>query len=515
MKPRRAKILATMGPALEDSAVLERVIKAGANCFRINFSHGDREQHVRYLQLIRNAARKLKHPIGILADLMGPKVRVDAREYNLENGAEVGLVARPGDPELSEIGISYPGLLDLVGPGQRILLDDGKLEIRAERIAKRTKGAGKKLICLVIRGGKLKPNKSLNVPGVDLKLPVLSKKDKEDLRFIATAGFDWIAASFIRNGADVLAIKRFMEPLGIRIPVIAKVESAQAVDNLRNIVEAAEGVMVARGDLGVELDLEMIPSVQRSVVMLARELGKVTIIATQMLESMCESPRPSRAEVTDVSTAALARVDALMLSGETATGKYPVETVEMMDRIIRTTERNLDEEIVGISHPETIALVCEAGLYLAANSGAKALVAISTHGTTPRILSTYRGNIPVVVACILPEIYQRSTLYYSVQPTMTVDVSNPELIFRRMEGELKAAGMVKPGDVIVFTFGHPIHTRLGTNSIRRWVVDVPSTAKRATGVKGKGVVKAPGGKAKAASRPKAASKAPVKAPKPK
>jgi pyruvate kinase len=478
MKPRRAKILATMGPALEDPAVLERVMKAGANCFRINFSHGERAQHLRYVALIRGVAKKLKHPCGILADLMGPKVRVDAREYHLENGAEVSLVARPGDPEAGEIGISYPGLLQLLGPGQRILLDDGKLEIRAERVAKRAKGNGQKVICLVIRGGKLKPNKSLNVPGVDLKLPILGKKDKEDLKFILTAGFDWVAASFVGSGNDIRTIKRFMAAQGASLPLIAKVESTQAVENLRNITEAAEGVMVARGDLGVELDLEMIPSVQRDVIAIARELGKVTIIATQMLESMCDSPRPSRAEVTDVSTAALARVDALMLSGETATGKYPVETVEMMDRIIRTTEDKLVKEIVPISHQESISLVCESGLYLAAKSDAKAMVAISTHGTSPRILSTFRGNLPVVVACTKAAIYQRSTLYYSVHPIMTKAVSNPELVFRRMEGELKGFGMVTTGDVIVFVFGHPIHTRLGTNSIRRWVVDVPSRVSR-------------------------------------
>lgn len=474
-----------MGPALEDPAVLERVMKAGANCFRINFSHGERTQHLRYLSLIRGVAKKLKHPCGILADLMGPKVRVDAREYQLENGAEVSIVARPGDPEVGEIGISYPGLLQLVGPGQRILLDDGKLEIRVERLGKRAKGNGQKAICRVIRGGKLKPNKSLNVPGVDLKLPILGKKDKEDLKFILTAGFDWVAASFVGSGEDIRTIKKFMAAQGASLPLIAKVESTQAVENLRSITEAAEGVMVARGDLGVELDLEMIPSVQRSVISIARELGKVTIIATQMLESMCDSPRPSRAEVTDVSTAALARVDALMLSGETATGKYPVETVEMMDRIIRTTEDKLVKDIVPISHQETISLVCKAGLYLADNSNAKAVVAISTHGTTPRILSTYRGNIPVVVACTKPAIYQRSTLYYSVQPIMTKAVSNPELVFRRMEGELKGFGMVAQGDVLVFVFGHPIHTRLGTNSIRRWVVDVPSRTVRPTAEKSK------------------------------
>lgn len=465
-----------MGPALEDPAVLERVIKAGANAFRINFSHGDRAQHARYLALIRAAARKLKRPIGALADLMGPKVRVDAREYQLETGSVVGLVPRPGDPAAGEVGISYPGLIDLIAPGQRILLDDGKLEIRAENKAPRGKGKGKKVLCRVIRGGTLKPNKSLNVPGLDLRLPVLSKKDKEDLTFIAGAGFDWIAASFIRHGEDIRSIRRFLDGLGAKIPLVAKVESAQAVENLTGIVEAAEGVMVARGDLGVELDLELIPAVQREVIKIAREHGKLTIVATQMLESMMTSARPSRAEVTDVSTAALARVDALMLSGETAAGKYPVETVEMMDRIICTTERGMVKDLVDIRHNEPIALVCEAGLFLTATSRAKALVALSTHGTTPRILSTYRGNIPVVVACEKETIYQRSTLYYSVHPRMIKAVKNPEQVFRRLEAELKKEGMVEKGDVIVFTFGHPVHTRHGTNSIRRWVVDEPSRA---------------------------------------
>jgi pyruvate kinase len=405
---------------------------------------------------------------------MGPKVRVDAREYKLEDGSVVGLVARPGDPEAGEIGISYPGLCDLIGPGQRILLDDGKLEIRAESKTRRARGKGPKVLCRVIRGGILRPNKSLNVPGIDLRLPVLSKKDKEDLAFIVNAGFDWIAASFIRHGNDIRAIKKYMAALGSTLPLVAKVESAQAVDNLEGIVDAAEGVMVARGDLGVELDLELIPAVQREVIKIAREKGKLTIVATQMLESMTTSARPSRAEVTDVSTAALARVDALMLSGETAAGRYPVETVEMMDRIITTTERGMVKDFVDIRHSDPIALVCEAGLSLSANSKAKALVALSTHGTTPRLLSTYRGNIPVVVACERAAIYQRSTLYYSVYPRLIKAVRNPELVFRKLEADLLREGWVEKGDIIVFTFGHPVHTRHGTNSIRRWVVAEPS-----------------------------------------
>lgn len=465
---RRAKILATMGPALEDPEVLENVFRAGANAFRVNFSHGSHEQHGRYLSMIRNMAKRLNRPAAVLADLMGPKVRVDAREYDLQPGAEWWLVPQKGNPGKGEIGISYSGLAKLVEPGQRLLLDDGRLEMAA------LSRQGDRIRCLVVRGGLLKSRKSLNVPGVDLGLPVLSAKDKEDLRFIARSGFDWVAASFIRHAEDVRDVKRFMKAIAYDAPVVAKVESAQAVDNLAEIVREAEGVMVARGDLGVELDLELIPAVQREVIKIARENGKLTIIATQMLESMTTSSRPSRAEVTDVSTAALARVDALMLSGETATGKFPVETVEMMDKIIRTTERGMIKDLVDIHHDEPIARVCEAGLFLTATSKAKALVALSTHGTTPRILSTYRGNIPVVVACEKASIYQRSSLYYSVHPRMIKAVKNPELVFRKLESELKREGLVTKGDVLVFTFGHPVHTRHGTNSIRRWVVDEPS-----------------------------------------
>ncbi len=454
-----------MGPALEAPGVLEKAMRAGANAFRINFSHGDNQQHGRYLAMIRAASEKLDRPCAVLADLMGPKVRVDAREYLLPEGGEVFLVPKPGRPDHGEVGISFPALAELVSKGQKILLDDGKLEIRVLSVS------GKRVRCAVVRGGELKPNKSLNVPGVDLGLPVMSVKDKEDLRFICKSGFDWVAASFVRNGEDVKSIKRFMAKLGYNLPLVAKVESAQAVTNLRDIITSAEGVMVARGDLGVELELEQIPTVQRNVIHLARELGKVTIVATQMLESMLTSPRPTRAEVTDVSTAALARVDALMLSGETATGKFPIEAIQMMDKTIRMTERNLEDEIVGITHPESLANICEAGLYLSIISGAAVVAAISIHGTTPRILSTYRGNLPVAVGCTLPAIANRSTLYYSVQPLLIKPVPSAETIFKQVADHLKTMELAVKGDVVIFVFGHPIHVPNGTNSIRRWEVD--------------------------------------------
>ena len=461
---RRSKILITLGPATEDPKVLEAVLKAGADAVRINFSHGDSAQHLRYLRLVRQTARRLNRPCAVLADLMGPKIRVDKQTYSLEPDAVVTLVKGAGDPARNKVGLTHAGWFPRAKIGQRILLDDGKLELEFRGLSK---GGAK---AAVMRGGLLKPGKSLNVPGVNLGLPVPTLKDQEDLKVIAKAGFDWIAASFMSRAEDVRKIREFCDSIDLHIPIIAKIENAEAVENLRGIVEEADGVMVARGDLGVELELERIPTIQRNVIHLARELGKVTLVATQMLETMMESPLPTRAEVTDVSTAALARVDSLMLSGETAAGKYPVETVSMMDRTIRMTERNLEEEIISVPHSEPIALTCEAGLYLGLIAGAKALIAVTTQGSTPRILATYRGKIPIVVACTRESIYNRSTLYYSVYPLLVEPVTETEAVFRKIEIELKARDLVKKGDVVVFVFGFPIHGKNRTNTIRRWEV---------------------------------------------
>lgn len=464
---RRAKILITMGPALEEPARLEAALKAGANAVRINFSHGDSAQHLRYLQLVRAAAEKLGRPCAVLADLMGPKIRVDKQTYPLVNGAVVTLRLGKGDPEKAIVGLTHAGWFRNAKPGQRILLDDGKLELQLLGTAKSGTGAVR---ARVIRGGLLKPGKSLNVPGVDLGLPMPTPKDRTDLAVIQKAGFDWIAASFVSSADDVNKLRAYCAKLGLSVPIISKIENAAAVERLEEIVEASDGVMVARGDLGVEVELERIPTLQRNVIHAARSQGKVTIVATQMLETMMENALPTRAEVTDVSTAALARVDSLMLSGETAAGKYPVETIAMMDRIIRAAEKNLEEDIVSVPYADPMALMCEAGLYLSLTSGASALITISTRGGTPRYLASYRGNIPIVAACTNEEIYNRSTLYYAMNPILIAPVRETETVFRKIEGELKRSRLVKRGDVIVFVFGYPIHGKHRTNTIRRWEV---------------------------------------------
>ncbi len=461
---RKAKILATMGPALETPEILEAALKAGVDAIRINFSHGAPEQHTRYVKLVRETAWRMGTPVSLLADLMGPKIRVDAQTYELVAGGEVVIVGGKGQPEKNRIGISFKGLAALVKPGQRIMLDDGKLGLEV------TRTRGTETHCRVTVPGTLKSRKSVNVPGVDLPLPILSAKDKRDLNLIAKLGFDWLAASFVRDVADIKTIRRAMAAEKMNLPIVAKIECVQAVNNLRSIMEVADGAMVARGDLGVELDLELIPTVQRNAVHLGRELGKLTIIATQMLETMTDSPRPTRAEVTDVSTAALSRVDTLMLSGETAAGKHPIAAIGMMDRIIRVAERNLEEDIVSVDHPESIALLCEAGMYLALSCSAAAIITISTHGGTPRILSSYRASIPIVAACTTPEIYQRAALYRGVIPLLIDSVTETEAIFRLIAHRLRTLGLVRVGDSLVYVFGFPIHGKNRTNTIRRWVV---------------------------------------------
>jgi pyruvate kinase len=454
-----------MGPALEDPSVLEAALKAGADAVRINFSHGDSAQHRRYLRLVREASARINRPTAVLADLMGPKIRVDKQTYSLVNGATVTLTRGKGVPEKALIGLTSTTWFKNAKPGQRVLLDDGKLELEFRGLAQGNAKAR------VIRGGTLKPNKSLNVPGVDLGLPMPTTKDREDLKVIQKEGFDWIAASFISSAEDVRKLKAYCATLKLSTPIISKIENAAAVERLREIVEASDGVMVARGDLGVEVELERIPTLQRNVIHAAREMGKVTIVATQMLETMMENPIPTRAEVTDVSTAALARVDSLMLSGETAAGKYPVETIAMMDRIIRMAEKNLEEDIVSVPHVEQMALMCEAGLYLSLISGAKALITVSTRGSTPRILASYRGNIPIVAACTNETILNRATLYYSNYPILINPVRETETVFRKIEKELKTRKLVKKGDILVFVFGYPIHGKHRTNTIRRWEVE--------------------------------------------
>lgn len=453
-----------MGPALQDPEVLAKAMQAGANAFRINMSHGSIEQHAANIRMIREVAARLSRPCAILADIMGPKIRVDSHTHELSPARLVTLVHGEGDPAQGIIGITHPRLHALVKKDQRVFMDDGRLELQVESVKDGV------ITCKVLVGGVLTAKKSLNVPGVDIDLPILGEKDKADLEALKKIGVDWLAISFVRNEEDVRAVKAHLQAIGMDTPVIAKIENAAALENLREIIAASEGVMVARGDLGVEMHLQDIPTIQRDVIHIGQELGKVIIVATQMLESMIHEPRPTRAEVTDVSSAALSRVDALMLSGETANGRYPLLAIQMMDQIIRTTEADLEQGILSVEHPEAIAQTCEAGVYFGLITAAKALITISTFGSTPRILSTYRGNSPVIVACTREEIFHRSTLYYSVFPIMIVPQRDPETLFMQIEAKLKREKVVESGDVIIFMFGYPFHTKNSTNSLRRWEI---------------------------------------------
>ncbi|MDR7386923.1 MAG: pyruvate kinase, partial [Armatimonadota bacterium] len=328
---RRTKIVATIGPATGEPDRLRALVEAGVDVMRFNFSHGTREEHRRWIQLVRRFSAELGRPVAILQDLQGPKIRVgelrDHRPVVLEEGSEVVIGAHTEGGTAQRLSVTYPELVREVRAGDRILLADGELELAVTSVGPQEVRAR------VVRGGLLEEHKGINLPGVTLRAPALTDKDVEDLRFGLEAGVDFVALSFVRRAEDVVQARELMERLGRTVPLVAKLEKAEAVDHLEEIMQASDGVMVARGDLGVELAPERVPTLQKHIIRRANELGIPVITATQMLESMVDHPRPTRAEASDVANAILDGTDAVMLSAETAAGRYPLEAVRMMDRI--------------------------------------------------------------------------------------------------------------------------------------------------------------------------------------
>ncbi|MEW9033825.1 MAG: pyruvate kinase, partial [Planifilum fimeticola] len=332
---RKTKIVCTIGPASEELSVLKRLMEAGMNVARLNFSHGSHEEHARRIERIRRAAEETGKTVAILLDTKGPEIRTgDLRdgEVELKEGETFILTAEPVEGDASRVSVSYAGLPEDVHPGSTILIDDGLIKLTVVEVR------GKEIVCRVVNSGLLKNRKGVNVPGVRIQLPGITSKDAEDILFGLERGIDFIAASFVRKKEDVLEIRKLLEDRGADIPIIAKIENQEGLDNLDSILEVADGLMVARGDLGVEIPAEEVPLVQKRMIRKCNLLGKPVITATQMLDSMQRNPRPTRAEASDVANAILDGTDAIMLSGETAAGKYPVEAVETMARIASRAE---------------------------------------------------------------------------------------------------------------------------------------------------------------------------------
>lgn len=444
---RHTKIIATVGPASSAPSTLDALLAAGVNVFRLNFSHGTHDSHAAVFRAIRQASRAANRHVAILQDLSGPKIRTGAiaggGPLRLQTGAEVRVVGGSQPASEGRISTSYTPLVSSARPGDRLFLDDGRLELRV------TGREQEALTTVVVTGGPLGEHKGINAPGVALPASSVTARDADDLRFGLELGVDLVALSFVQTPEDVRTAKAVMASAGRQVPVIAKIERPAAVDNLAGILAAAEGVMVARGDLGLEMPLEQLPRVQKEIVRSARALGRPVILATQVLESMRVDPRPTRAEVSDAANAVDQGVDAIMLAGETASGAYPVRAVETLAAIIEDAESLPPAEHVtplmdpaGTRHSRAL---CDAALTLAATAGAEAIVAVTRGGKTARLLSSLRPRMPVVAATADERLAGTLALYWGIAPLVT-----GERDIEHLERLLIERGILARGAVVVF-----------------------------------------------------------------
>jgi pyruvate kinase len=474
---RRTKIVATVGPASRGPQTLERLIQAGVNVFRLNFSHGTHEEHLEVIRSVRDISARLHRPVALLQDLSGPKIRtgkVKDGEVELVRGARLAITTDTSvEGTAGLISTTYELLPRDVKAGDQVLLDDGNLELRVVGVS-----AGR-VECEVVDGGLLRSNQGMNLPGVALSTPALTEKDRRDLLFGVQHHVDYVAMSFVRRAEDVEEAKALVRSMGEATPVVAKIEKPQAVDNLEAILAAADGVMVARGDLGVELGTEDVPIVQKRIIALANAAGKVVITATQMLESMVENPRPTRAEASDVANAILDGTDAVMLSGESAIGKFPVQTVETMARIADYTEEHglgairsradgrrgdLPPALVGPGTPITRSLT-RVATSVAEELGCKLIVAFTESGITARLVAGHRPRVPVVAVTHDDRVYRQLALWWGVVPIKSEFVENTDDLLAEGVERLKARGLVQKGDTILMLSGHSI-AAAATNMLR-------------------------------------------------
>ena len=472
---RRAKIVATLGPATSSYETIRAIIDAGVDVARMNLSHGSYDVHEGIYRLVRKAAEDSGRAVAIMVDLQGPKIRLGKFEggpYPLAEGDVFTITTEDvlGTKELS--GTTFKGLPDDVNPGDMLLIDDGKVAVRVTAVE------GPRVITECVVPGNISNNKGINLPGVAVNVPALSQKDEDDLRWAIRLGADIIALSFVRNASDIVRVHEIMAEEGRKAPVIAKIEKPQAVDNLQEIIDVFDGIMVARGDLGVELPLEAVPIVQKHAVELARRWAKPVIVATQMLESMIESPRPTRAEASDVANAILDGADAVMLSGETRVGAWPVVTVQTMARIVESTEEHGLERIPPLgSKPRTQGgSVTLAAAEVAEFVEAKFLCVFTESGDSVRRMTRLRHGIPIIGFTPEPSVRRRMALNWGVQSYVTPRVNHTDAMFAQVDAVLLRENLAKAGDTVVVVSGSP-PGRAGTpNDMRVHVVGSSSSS---------------------------------------
>jgi pyruvate kinase len=473
---RKAKIVCTIGPASDQPAILDRLIEGGMDVARLNFSHGTHEWHGRAVKAIREAAGRRRAAVAIIQDLQGPRIRVGTVAeggVNLVSGQTVRLVAGQAQAAAtSDIPVTYANLAQDVKPGARILIDDGLIELVTTAVTAKSDST---VECKVVTGGLVTSHKGLNLPGTFVSEPTLTDKDRDDLRFGLAQGVDYVALSFARGPDDVIEAKELIAEYGGDVPVIAKIERPEAIDHLEALLEEADGVMIARGDLGVEMGPEAVPLLQKRIILEANRRRRLVITATQMLESMTHQPSPTRAEASDVANAVFDGTDAVMLSAETAVGRYPVEAVRVMDRIVRKAEEG-DEKCADpnsvrraetargpVSFPEA---VCAAAFSAAALTTASAIVAFSESGPTALLMSKQRPIPPILALTPFEAVRQRMALYWGVVPHTMPQIDTTDERVREAERRLKSEGLVTSGQRIVILSGTQIGQPGGTNFMK-------------------------------------------------
>lgn len=474
---RKTKIICTLGPATDDPQVLEKMILAGLDVARFNFSHGAYEDHEKRLEELVELRNKLNMPIATLLDTKGPEIRLGDFEnpngVEIKDGEKFVLTTKECLGTKERCFVNYDGLTGDVKKGTTILINDGLISMTVDKVK------GSDIHCTVVDGGLLTNHKGVNVPGVELKMPYLSARDMADLQFGKEHDFDFIAASFVRNATDITILRNYTDAIGWKnVKIIAKIENSQGVDNIDDIIAASDGIMVARGDMGVEIHFELIPSIQKMIIQKVYKAGKIVVTATQMLESMITNPRPTRAEITDVANAIYDGTSAIMLSGESAVGKHPVEAVEAMASIAKTTEQDIDYvSRFNKFYPESGAkditsAISHATVTTSHDLNASAIITVTKSGTTARMISKFRPYTSIVGATIDDKVWRQLNLSWGVTPVKCEVKNNTDELFDHAVEVTYKAGLIQKGETVVITAGIPLGISGTTNMLKVQEVNV-------------------------------------------
>ena len=464
---RKTKIICTIGPASESPDKLEELMKAGMNVARFNFSHGDHEEQRKRFDNVIAIGKKLNLPVATLLDTKGPEIRLKEFANGKEELTKGQLFTLTTNDVLGDnniCSITYKGLVNDVEVGGKILIDDGLIEMKVLRITDTD------IECEVINGGKVSNKKGVNVPGANLSMPFISEVDRNDIIFGAQTGFDILACSFVRRASDIVEVRKLVEDNGGKMTIIAKIENKEGIDNLEEIMEVADGVMVARGDMGVEIPFEEVPVLQKRMIKLAEAKGKHVITATQMLESMINNPRPTRAETTDVANAIYDGTTAIMLSGETAAGKYPIEAVKTMAKIAERTEQDIDYKNRmkrrDIVKQDITTAISHATCDTAMDLDAKAIITVTISGFTANMVSRYKPNCPIIACSTSAQVCRQMNLCWGVTPIGILQEDTADHLFMTAIETTKREGLIESGDTVVLTAGVPLGVSGKTNMIR-------------------------------------------------